>query len=108
LNSAGFGKTRPNTDGPLQLGQALSVYMEQRVLPKYQKYGGVFDAWQQLLPDELAKHCRIDAIKAGQLTVAVDSPAYMHELRLCSGELLEQLQQFCPKARIRKIKLLSE
>ncbi|MHC4494517.1 MAG: hypothetical protein ACYSYM_01700 [Planctomycetota bacterium] len=34
----------------------------------------------------------------------VDSSSYMYELQLCSSELLEELQQQCPKARLTRIK----
>jgi hypothetical protein len=38
------------------------------------------------------------------LKVFVDSPSYMHELRLCGPQLLSELQERCRSARVRTIK----
>jgi hypothetical protein len=38
--------------------------------------------------------------------VQVDSPSYVYELQLCSSELLNELQQQCPKARLTRIKFV--
>ena len=40
------------------------------------------------------------------LKVLVDSPSYAHELRMCCPELLEELRQECPRARIKKIRVV--
>jgi hypothetical protein len=60
--------------------------------------------WEQLLPAELRQHCKLAGISGGQLKVLMDSPVYLHELRLCGAELTRELQRRCPKARIRTIK----
>lgn len=87
-----------------KLGDVLCELMENQILPQQAKFQSVLDIWTQLLPIELRKHCKIIDIKAGQLKVLVDQPAYLYELQLCSNQLLKQLQQACPRARIKKIK----
>jgi predicted nucleic acid-binding Zn ribbon protein len=97
-------RTKPNSTATL--GEALSELMEDRIVPQQSRFGSVTDLWSELLPAELYQHCRLAGISGGQLKVLVDSPSYMHELRLCSSQLLKELQQRCPKARIRRIKLV--
>jgi hypothetical protein len=87
------------------IGQVASKFLDEQVSPRQSVYGVVIEVWNQILPAELAKHCRIEDISAGQLTVAVDSPSYRFELNLCSAELLRELQERCPGCRLKKIKL---
>ncbi len=88
------------------LGQVLNEFMEKQLLPQQKSSAAIADLWDQLLPVEMAGHCRPDSFSGGLLKVIVDSPVYMHELRLCCSELLGQLQKQCPRARIRTIKLV--
>jgi predicted nucleic acid-binding Zn ribbon protein len=91
---------------PQPLKDSLSELMEQRISPRHKRCGPLFELWERLLPAELSKHCRPDGFRGGQLRVTVDAPSYLYELQLCSGELLSELQQQCPGARIKKIKFV--
>lgn len=88
----------------VRLGQIVTDYLEKNVGPKQSVYAQLSQVWDTLLPDELASHCRLDELKGSVLSVSVDGPAYMHELRLCSAEILSQLRKECPRARIKNIK----
>ena len=96
-------RTRPQNS--LKLGDIAAQLLENRISPQQAKYGQLADVWSQLLPQELKKHCRLADFSAGRLKVTADSSAYVYELQLCSSELLRQLQQQCPAARITKIKI---
>lgn len=87
------------------LGNVLSGFMENRVSPQQNRFGRITEAWNQLLPTELCRHCRIDGISGGRLKVLADSPSYMYELQLLSSELIEELGRQYPQARIQEIKL---
>ena len=93
-------------DRTVRLGHVAQQLMDRQVSPRQAKYGAVIEVWRQILPAELSQHCEIVEISGGQLTVKVDSPSYKYELRLCSSELLRELQQQCPKARLTKIKFV--
>ena len=99
-------RTRQKPDRTVRLGDTITRLMKNRISPQQARFGAVEELWSQLLPAELRRHCKIADISAGQLKVLVDLPPYMHELRLCSSELLKELQQQCPRAKIRKIKLV--
>ncbi len=87
------------------LGDALRQLMRERITPLQARFGPVVELWDQLLPAELSQHCKLTEVSTGELKVLVDSPSYAHELRMCSSALLEQLQQQCPGAKIRGIKI---
>jgi hypothetical protein len=99
-------RTRRKLDRTIRLGDTIGQLMENRISPRQARFSAVADIWSQLLPAGLSRHCKIADISAGQLKVLVDLPTYMHELRLCSPELLKELQQQCPQAQIKKIKLV--
>ncbi|MHC4074860.1 MAG: DciA family protein [Planctomycetota bacterium] len=96
-------KPQPQADNPIRLGQMLQAYMAG-ISPKQARFSAVKKIWTQLLPAELQRHCRITDISGGQLKIEVDLPAYIYELKLCSSELLEQINSQCPRAGIKQIK----
>ncbi|MBW8000742.1 MAG: DUF721 domain-containing protein [Planctomycetes bacterium] len=89
-----------------KLGDTVKELMDNQISPRQEKFGTVVETWNEMLPVGLAEHCRVDSILNSQLKVLVDSPVFVHELRLCSPQLLEQLQQRCPRARIKNIKII--
>ena len=96
-------RTRSRPDRTVRVGNAVAELMEKRISPKYNRFGMVAELWGRLLPAELREHCKITDISSGRLKVLVDSPPYMYELRLCSQQLLEELQRQCPQAKIKRI-----
>jgi len=93
-------------DRTVRLGEVAEQLMTEQISPRQEKFSSVAEVWNLILPAELAQHCEIVGVSGGQLKVQVDSPSYMYELQLCSSELLEELQQQCPKARLMKIKFV--
>lgn len=88
------------------LGQVAQQLLDTQISPRQAVFSGVAEAWSGMLPDELARHCEIVDISAGRLVVQVDSPSYAYELQLCSSELLDELRQQCPRARLTRIKFV--
>lgn len=103
LRKAAQWKRRKPYDA-IRLDQAVQQLVQEQVLPRQSRFSRVMEVWQRLLPEQLAAHCEIANITAGQLDVQVDSPSYLYELQLCSSELLDELQRQCPKVRLTKIK----
>ena len=90
-----------------RLGDVLGELMADRIQPGRLRFESVARRLSELLPVELGRHCEITDISAGQLTVLVDSPSHLYELRLCSSELLGQLRVHCPEGKIQKIKFVT-
>jgi len=77
-------------------------------LRRLEQSAKIVDAWQELLPEEMAAHCEIKTVKNGIIEVEVDSGAYMHEMRLMSNELVEHLREICGEGKIKKLKLVAK
>jgi predicted nucleic acid-binding Zn ribbon protein len=73
---------------------------------RYEAASKLCSLWVQLLPTELAQHCRVVDLSAGLLTIEADSPSYMYELRISSRQLLEHLRKGCPAAKVRDIRVM--
>ncbi len=97
-------RTKSNSNRTAKLGDAVKQLMENRISPQQARFGPIAELWSQLLPAELCRHCKLADLSGGQLKVLVDSPTHLCELQWCSSQLLEELQQQCPRARIREIK----
>jgi predicted nucleic acid-binding Zn ribbon protein len=97
-------RKKPDPNVTARLGDAVKQLMEDWISPQQSKLGQVAELWDELLPAELRRHCRLDDVSGGQLKVLADSSSYLYELQLCSLELLKELQRRCPRAGIKKIK----
>jgi len=89
-----------------RLGDVAKQLMQGWISTQQSRYESLTELWGELLPEELGRHCEITDVSGGQLKVAVDSPSYVYELRLCSTELLKELRQKCPSAKINKIRFV--
>ncbi|MHC4112055.1 MAG: DciA family protein [Planctomycetota bacterium] len=106
LRSAVKWQRKQHLNEAVRLGDVTKKLMENRISPQQARFGSIPEVWNQLLPAELRRHCKISGIYGGQLKVLVDLPVYMYELQLCSSELLSELQQQCPRAHIKTIKFV--
>ena len=90
-----------------KLGDILHEIVNNRISPRQERFEKVTNCFRQLLPEELASHCRIMDIAGGQLKIGIDIPSYRYEMQLCSRDILRDLQRRCPSAHIKKIKLVA-
>ncbi len=91
---------------PRRLGDTLVELMENQIAPRRARFGPVAEVWEQLLPAEMRRHCRIADIRGGRLKVVAESPSYQFELRLCSSELVKELAVRCPRAKVERIEIV--
>ena len=89
-----------------RLGWSIKQIMQEQILPLRRRFEAVAKCWEQLLPAELARHCKIVHLSQGRLKIEADSPSYLYELKLRSSQILEQLQKFCPSAGIKTINFI--
>ena len=87
------------------LSEVLGPMVHERLGARYELSVKLQRCWDEILPPGLAEHCRIEEFSAGVLTVLVEAPAFMHELRLCREQLREELNASVPGAKIKEIKL---
>jgi len=90
----------------VRLGELVTELMEHSVTPGYQRFALLQKAWAELVPAAIAEHARLVDYSGGLLTVSVDSPAYMYELKLCRAELLQALREHCGRSKPKRIKFV--
>ena len=95
-------RQKPPARAAARLGEVGNEYITRNDR-KMKKNASVIDFWEEILPGEIHEHCRLVGISRGALRVEVEPGAYMHELQTMTGELLQLLQNNCPRADIRKI-----
>ena len=88
-----------------RIGNLVDTLLREFIKPAQTRLDPLEEAWAEIVPPGLAAHCRVRGLVNGQLRIGVDSPVYMYELQLCSQELLETLQQRCPRSGLRRLKL---
>lgn len=49
--------------------------------------------WKNLLTEQELKHTKLTGIKEETLSVCVDSPAWMHQMRIRQTKILKQLRE---------------
>lgn len=106
LSRAGRGRVSAKPEVTVRLGDLLAKFVDEQISPQQARFEALTELWRELLPPNLYRRCQIADMSGGELKVSVDSPSYANELRWCSSELLEELQQRCPQARIKRIKII--
>mgnify|MGYP005844105531 CR=1 FL=1 len=97
-------RRRPTTSS---LGETGHKFLGSN-LRRLKKSAAVVDAVQQLLPEEMALHCRIAKVEKGIIVFEVEPGPYMHEMRVMIAELLEHLKEKCGRNNIKNIKLVAK
>lgn len=92
------------TGDSVVLRDVVRTFMDEQVRVSYEQAERLRRAWQEVVPEELGAHCRVEELAGGVLTVAVDGPGYMHEFRLWKKELCSRLNNMAPRCAVRDIK----
>ena len=61
---------------------------------------GIFDDWQQLVGEAVAKHVTPIKLEAGRLLVEVDEPAWATQMRFLESEIIGKLSHHAGNAII--------
>ena len=70
----------------------LADTFEREVARPHRQLGDLAPLWAELVPPALASHTRLEALRRGVLTVAVDTSAHLYEIdRLLRGGLQREL-----------------
>jgi len=95
-------RTRPNRSHAIA-GTLATIRTSLR--RQSRRFDGLVNAWEDLLPQELARHTEIVAFRSGVLDVVADgSPVAYQVNRLLRSGLLPAMQRSC-KGTLRKIRV---
>ena len=84
----------------------LPGQFQREVARPFKQLAGLAEWWQRLVPEELARHARLERLKGGVLHVAVDSSAHLYELdRLMRQGLERELVRAATGSPVRRVRL---
>jgi hypothetical protein len=85
------------------IGKSVDKYFNGVISKNYEKMTPVVKTVKNLLTPNISAHCRVKDLQQGKLTIEVDNPVYMHELRMCAPELLKEIKRTNKSSRVRYI-----
>jgi predicted nucleic acid-binding Zn ribbon protein len=97
--------SNPTQAGPEPLANLVGRFLQSRSAD-LKKAAGVVDAWDNIIPEELRRCCRLGSVQNGVLSIEVPAGPYLYRMKTLSAELLDRFQRACPSARIQKIRFL--
>jgi hypothetical protein len=96
-------RNRPARDQSMAF---ITKQFKQEIERPYKQVSAIVDTWAQLVPAELAEHCRLQSLRRSVLRVAVDSSEHLYQLdRLLRQGLADQITRQHPAAGVRRIQL---
>ncbi len=88
------------------LGPELVGFFKQSVAKRQAKLCQIATAWAGLVPETLDRHCALESLNRGSLTVLVDSSSHLYELKqLLLAGLQDQLLLACKTSGLKKVAL---
>jgi hypothetical protein len=87
------------------LGQEIVSYFQQHSRA-FEKNAPLVDLWKTIVPPGLAPFCRLDKRVGNVLYIQAMPGAYMHQVKMLSGELLEGIKRAVPRSGICSIKVV--
>lgn len=97
-------KTRPAAE-TARIGESLVQFYKSTV-QRTQKFAGIAEVWETLLPPELLAHTCLESFRAGTLTVLVDSSSHLYRLKqLLLQDLQKRMLELCRGRGLKKITL---
>jgi hypothetical protein len=87
------------------LSKTIEKLLAARGLAGRMKEYRVFSLWEQAVGAVIARHAQPSAIRAGKLTVIVDSSAWMQQLSLLRPELTDKLNRMLGETAVEQISL---
>lgn len=88
------------------LGPEMIQFFKQSVQKRQTKLSRIAECWAKLVPETLNRHCALEGLTRGTLTVLVDTAPHLYELKqLLLAGLQQQLLLAAQSAGLRKITL---
>jgi hypothetical protein len=88
-----------------RLGEEIVSYLEHRGRT-FAKNAALLDIWEEAVPEFLLNECRPGKRVGNTLYVEVTPGPFMHRMQVQCDEILEKIQDLCPRCGIQKIRLV--
>lgn len=92
--------------GPIQVGQLLDGFLEQQGVKRELERLGVLTEWAECVGERIAQVTRARSVSDRTLLVEVRSSAWMMELNMMKGAILERLNEGHERAPIEHLRFV--
>ncbi len=75
------------------LGELARTFVKQKVTPANKRTAKIMAMWPNIVTGDLAKHSKASQFVNGTLTVVVDSPPYLYQMRLVKQQFIQKLRK---------------
>lgn len=90
--------------GPEPIGNLVGQFLQGHCRD-FERSSEVLDVWEQLLPADLRTCCRPGRMERETLVIEAPAGPYLYRVKMLSEQILERLNELCPRSRIRKIRI---
>lgn len=90
-------------DEPRRLRDALAEVTSDLGMPEPDAFRALAGNWQEVVGDELARHCRLQSVRDGILRVSVDSSPRATQLRYLESDVVDRASAFVGPGVIRAV-----
>jgi len=87
------------------LAVTLGKILKARAMPARLHAYRIGNQWDRTVGPAIARHAQPQGLRAGKLTLVVDSPAWMQQLSLMKPELIEKLNRNLGRETVKDITL---
>ena len=99
-----MGRKGPSKPGPQHIGTILdSIFKQQGIEEPIRVHRVVVD-WDSVVGDSVSRHARAVHIEYGTLIVEVESPSWMHHLKMQEGDLRARINRHFGEEIVRQIR----
>jgi hypothetical protein len=92
-------------DEPKPLSEALAEVAADLGLPEPDAFQTLVANWEQLVGDDLSRHCRLRSLRDGVLRLAVDSAPRATQLRYLEGEVIGRANGLVGAGVVRSVRI---
>ena len=93
----------PEADGPARIGELLESFLRERGMKQQVERQSVLEEWPERVGPKIARVTRPRSVAESTLFVEVRSSAWLMELNMMKGRILERLNRGHEDAPLEKI-----
>lgn len=91
-------------EGPTRVGELLDTFLERKGVGRQVRRMDVLEAWSERVGEAIAEVAEAKSLSEGTLFVEVRSSAWLMELNMMKGRILDRLNEGRPDdARVERI-----
>jgi predicted nucleic acid-binding Zn ribbon protein len=93
-------------EDPVPLRDAIAAVSRQLGLPPTDVVSTIDAEWIDIAGAAIAAHARVQSVRDGECTIAVDGPAWATQIRYAAGDLVGRVNERCGEGSVTSIRVV--